>query len=65
MFMYVKKEIRNPNKKNKQRDRKPKNRLYKTGLGNIRLAGHLRPANHHNVAREHFFRLIKHLQNAT
>jgi len=32
------------------------------GLGNVRPAGHMRPAKHLNVAREHFFQLIKHLK---
>jgi hypothetical protein len=27
---------------------------FSTGLGNIRPAGHMRPAMHLNVAREHF-----------
>jgi len=34
-------------------------------LGNVQPAGHMRPAKQLNVAREHFFRLIKHLKNVS
>jgi len=31
------------------------NNLYNSGLGNVRPAGHMQPAERLNVAREHFF----------
>jgi hypothetical protein len=33
------------------------NCIYRAGLGNVRPAGHMRPANRLNVAREHFFKV--------